>query len=185
MNLINWLWQSSAARTNAEKLYGAIVAQARLPQFYARLGVPDSLEGRFVILQIHLFAVLHRLKHDGAEARAIAQELVDLFTKDMETVLREQGVGDLSIPKKVRTVSAATQAFVLTLERAYQAGCGPVLRQAIAEALPEETDGSPDTAAALAHYLEQVVTYLAAQPIETMVAGSLQFPEVGTDDKAP
>ncbi len=53
-------------RTDAAKLYGAIVAQARLPVFYQRLGVPDTLEGRFLVLSLHLFAVLHRLKAERA-----------------------------------------------------------------------------------------------------------------------
>ena len=54
---------------NAEKLYGAIVAQARLPVFYQEFGVPDTLEGRFVVLSLNLFAVLHRLKGEDAQAK--------------------------------------------------------------------------------------------------------------------
>jgi cytochrome b pre-mRNA-processing protein 3 len=84
----------------AQKLYGAIVAQARLPVFYQGFGVPDTLEGRFVVLSFNLFAVLHRLKAGGAETRDLAQELMDEFTTDMETVLRELGVGDLAYRRK-------------------------------------------------------------------------------------
>jgi hypothetical protein len=87
---------------DAAKLYGAIVAQARLPVFYQSLEVPDTLEGRFLTLSMHLFAVLHRLKRGGPLARDLAQDLTDRFTADMETVLREIGVGDLGIPKKMR-----------------------------------------------------------------------------------
>ena len=86
----------------AEKLYGAIVAQARLPVFYQEFGVPDTLEGRFAVLSLNLFAVLHRLKGEGAQGRALSQELADRFKDDMETVLRELGVSDLRIPKKMR-----------------------------------------------------------------------------------
>jgi cytochrome b pre-mRNA-processing protein 3 len=82
---------------SAQKLYGAIVAQARLPVFYQSFGVPDTLQGRFVLLSLNLFAVLHRLKAEGAKAQDLAQELMDQFSADMETVLREIGVGDLSI----------------------------------------------------------------------------------------
>ena len=82
---------------HASELYGAIVAQARLPVFYQRLGVqqqfgvPDTLEGRFVVLSVHLFAVLHRLKEEGGEAARTAQSLANLFAADMETVLRIAG----------------------------------------------------------------------------------------------
>ena len=62
---------------NTEKLYGAIVAQARLPVFYQEFGVPDTLEGRFVVLSLNLFAVLHRLKGEDAQGKALSQDLAD------------------------------------------------------------------------------------------------------------
>ena len=93
-------WRSEAS-TN-QKLYGAIVAQARLPVFYRSFGVPDTLQGRFALLALHLFAVLYRLKSEGGEGRALSQELIDQFSKDMETVLRELGVGDVRVPKAMR-----------------------------------------------------------------------------------
>ena len=83
-------WRSDAR--NSEKLYGAIVAQARLPVFYRSFGVPDTLPGRSALLSLHLFAVLHRVKEEGPDGRTLAQELVDRFSRDMETVLRELGV---------------------------------------------------------------------------------------------
>jgi cytochrome b pre-mRNA-processing protein 3 len=106
----------------AQKLYGAIVAQARLPVFYQAFGVPDTLEGRFVVLSLNLFAVLHRLKADGGEAHALAQELIDQFSADMETVLREIGVGDISIPKKVRRLAASAPACFKAMRRPSLAG---------------------------------------------------------------
>ena len=108
--------------TIAAKLYGAIVAQARLPVFYQDLGVPDTLDGRFLMLSLHLFAVLHRLKEEGPAAAGLAQELSDRFSADMETVLREIGVGDLSIPKKVRGLAALSAALLQAFEEAVAAG---------------------------------------------------------------
>ena len=98
--------------TSAAKLYGAIVAQARLPAFYQGFGVPDTLQGRFLVLSLHLFAVLYRLKAEGPPARNLAQDLTDRFSADMETVLREIGVGDLSIPKKVRGLWASSAGLL-------------------------------------------------------------------------
>ena len=88
------------------------MAQARLPVFYQAFGVPDTLEGRFIVLSLNLFAVLHRLKAHGAEARDLAQELMDQFSADMETVLRELGVSDLGIPKKMRRLAASITALL-------------------------------------------------------------------------
>ena len=101
--------------TDAAKLYGAIVAQARLPVFYQELGMPDTLEGRFVVLSLHLFAVLHRLKPRGHAASSLAQDLIDRFSDDMETVLREIGVGDLAIPKRMRGLAASSAGLLQVL----------------------------------------------------------------------
>ena len=110
-------WRSGAS--NSEKLYGAIVAQARLPIFYRSLGVPDTLEGRFTLLSLHLFVVLHRLKAEGAEGAGIVQGLVDRFSQDMETVLRELGVSDMRIPKKMRALAASSMGLL----QAYESAC--------------------------------------------------------------
>ena len=113
-------WRSEASTT--EKLYGAIVAQARLPVFYWSFGVPDTLQGRFTLLALHLFAVLHRLKGEGSEGRALAQELVDRFSQDMETVLRELGVSDLRVPKAMRRLAAASKGLFQDYATALESG---------------------------------------------------------------
>jgi cytochrome b pre-mRNA-processing protein 3 len=159
----------------AEKLYGAIVAQARLPVFYQGFGVPDTLEGRFVVLSLNLFAVLHRLKAD-AEARDLAQELMDQFTADMETVLRELGIGDLCIPKKMRGLAASCAALLQGYEKALESGDG-ALATTIAEALPLE---GPAEAAGrhLAYYLKGVVWRLDTEPLSGLQSGEVKFPEI-------
>src|SRR6516164_5183718 len=77
-----------------EAIYGMIVAQARLPAFYLRFGVPDTVNGRFDMVVLHLWMVLGRLRAGGA--RAEAQQLFDRFCNDMDANLREMGVGDLT-----------------------------------------------------------------------------------------
>jgi cytochrome b pre-mRNA-processing protein 3 len=102
----------------AKKLYGAIVARARLPIFYQEFGVPDTLEGRFMVLSLNLFSVLHRLKGEGEAGAGLLQELANHFKDDMETVLRELGVSDLRIPKKMRGLAATSAALLQAYERA-------------------------------------------------------------------
>ena len=161
--------------TNAAKLYGAIVAQARLPVFYQGFGVPDTLEGRFLMLSLHLFAVLHRLKREGPIALGLAQELSDRFSEDMETVLREIGVGDLSIPKKVRGLAASSAALLQAYEEALAAG-DEAVAAVIANALPLEPGPSEPTSERLAHYLRGVVRQVEAQSFAALRAGDVRFP---------
>jgi cytochrome b pre-mRNA-processing protein 3 len=160
----------------ATKLYGSIVAQARLPVFYQRFGVPDSLQGRFLLLSLHLFAVLHRLKAEGSAALVLAQDLTDRFSADMETVLREIGIGDLAIPKKVRRLAASSVGLLQSYEEAMAKG-----QEGLAAVIGElfESGPSEGASAALAHYLTRMVRQLEAQPFAALKAAEVRFPEVG------
>jgi cytochrome b pre-mRNA-processing protein 3 len=168
------------ADADAAKLYGAIVAQARLPVFYQALAVPDTLEGRFLVLSLHLFAVLHRLKQQDAEAQSLAQALSDRFSGDMETVLREIGVGDLSIPKKVRGLAASNAALFEALAEAMPAGdaaIAVVMDKAFGNEQPEATT------LALAHYLKRVAAALDGQHIGALASGDVNFPEPASGEE--
>lgn len=178
MNPIVWLLPSRLAQSNAKRLYGIIVAQARLPIFYAEIGMPDSLDGRYLMLSLHLFVVLHRLKREGPQARPAAQELVDLFTRDMDTVLREVGIGDLRIAKHVRGLCASNHGLILQLESAVNADDPDRLEQILTDALPTDCPQPQAVAQALSIYLQEAISTLAAQPFRRLSAGSLQFPSL-------
>jgi len=92
-------------RGNIRRLYGAIVAQARAREFYADYGVPDTVEGRFDMVVLHVYLVFRRLAEAGEAARGRGQAMFDLFIEDMDASLRELGVGDLSVPRRVRAMA--------------------------------------------------------------------------------
>jgi cytochrome b pre-mRNA-processing protein 3 len=173
-------WRRNAA--NAAKLYGAIVAQARLPVFYQDLAVPDTLEGRFLVLSLHLFAVLHRLKAEGGAAVGLAQDLTDRFSEDMETVLREIGVGDLAIPKKVRGLASASAGLLQAYGEALGEG-EEALTAAIAKAFPVQGAAPEAATRRLAHYLTLMVRALEAQSLAALSTGEVRFPEMTPSDK--
>lgn len=167
-------WRSAAS--NSEKLYGAIVARARLPIFYRSLGVPDTLEGRYMLLSLHLFALLHRLKAEGAEGAALVQGLIYRFSEDMETVLRELGVSDMPIPKKMRGLAASSLSLFQAYESFPKGQCS--LAEAIEAALPDGTANAELSSRALASYLTGCVTALEQQTYASLLAGAIEFPEV-------
>lgn len=175
-------WGSGAPHAN--DVYDAIMAQARLPIYYQRLGVPDTLNGRFVVLSLYLFAVLHRLKgvggQEAATARAMAHALSDRFAADMETVLREIGTGDLAVPKKVRKLVAEGAGLLEGYERAVAAG-GDALEIAIADALPLNDGAAPAASAKLTPYLNEALQELSAQRLEAICAGRVRFPECSSE----
>jgi cytochrome b pre-mRNA-processing protein 3 len=174
LNELKRLWQRRFSTSNSEKLYDRIVAQARLPVFYRSLGIPDSLEGRFASLSLHLFAVLHRLKAEGAAALPLARDLADRFSRDMDTVLREQGMSDLRVPKSVRKLAALSRALLEDYEAAFAKGEG-ALAEAIAGALPNPVADTGLTSRRLASYVTASVRRLGDQPLASFRAGTLEF----------
>jgi cytochrome b pre-mRNA-processing protein 3 len=91
---------------NIASLYGAIVAQARKPSFYQIYGVPDTVNGRLEMIILHAVMVLRRLSED-APMRPVGQALFDHFCRDMDGNMREMGVGDLAVPRKMRRIGEA------------------------------------------------------------------------------
>ncbi|HEX6959701.1 MAG TPA: ubiquinol-cytochrome C chaperone family protein [Ferrovibrio sp.] len=159
-------------------LYSAIVTQARRPEFYRDFAVPDTLDGRFDMIVLHTILTLRRLGRIGEQGRALSQTLFDLLFADMDSSLREIGVGDLSVGKKVK---AMAQAFYGRAD-AYEAGLNsPAADAALTGALARNLYGTasapPDPAlAGMATYMRQVDTNLAAQEDEYLLAGKLVFP---------
>ena len=178
LNPLKRLLRRSKAADDSAILYGAIVAQARLPAFYRVFAVPDTLEGRFALLGLHLFAALHRLLSGGAEARDLAQSLMDRFTSDMETVLREQGVSDLKIPKTMRRLAGANLARLHAYEEALGKG-REALAAEVAAALPMTDDESRIVAVRLAAYVEAMVTGMEAVSLASLREGEVAFPDPG------
>ena len=118
-----------APRGTIEAIYGMIVTQAREPLFYRDLGVPDTVNGRFDLLLLHLWLVLRRLKSvEGGEG--LSQALFDHFCNDMDDNLREMGVGDLTVPKRMQAFGEAFYGRTAAYDLALTEG-----REALAQAL--------------------------------------------------
>jgi cytochrome b pre-mRNA-processing protein 3 len=95
-----------APRGTIEAIYGMIVTQAREPLFYRDLSVPDTVNGRFDLLLLHLWMVLRHLR-TLSHGAGLSQALFDHFCADMDANLRELAVGDLAVPKKMQKVGEA------------------------------------------------------------------------------
>ena len=165
---------------SAAILYRAIVEQARRPAFYAACGVPDTLDGRFELIALHMFFVLHRLKVDDAMAQQLSQELFDTMFGDMDRSLREMGVADLGVGRRIRAMAEALYGRMA----AYEAGLAAE-DSALAAALRRNLYGTvrdtePAAAAlsAICGYVRAAMREFAAQPLQRLAAGDVTFPDV-------
>ena len=163
-----------------EALYGAIVAQARLPVFYLDYRVPDTVNGRLDLLMLHLALTHERLSQGGEGPRAVGQALFDRFCRDMDDHLREQGVSDLKVPKEVRGVGAAFFGRHGTYLTALQAGGMMALQAGLSRNVYQD---APDGAAArLSAYVKAAHAALAVQDPEALAQGGVTWPNPGAVD---
>ena len=154
-----------------EAIYGMIVAQARLPAFYQRYRVPDTVNGRFDMVLLHLWLVLRRLSAaDGAAV--LSQGLFDHFCSDMDDNLRELGISDLSVPKKMLGFAEAFYGRTAAYDAALATG-GPALAEALARNVLLGTDVAQ--AGRLAAYVRAASEQLAAVGDAKLMAGTWSF----------
>src|SRR5579859_5756131 len=146
----------------ASVLYGAIVTQARMPVFYARLGVRDSVEGRFELLILHLALVLRRLRDADEAAKDLGQEVFDQFCAEMDRSLREMGVGDLSVPKRMKRLAEAYYGRAAAYGAALDAGDREMLAEVVRRDL---LGGSARPADAIVAYLFETEAILRSTPL--------------------
>jgi cytochrome b pre-mRNA-processing protein 3 len=105
--MLQWLRSRSHIRRKAGEIYGAVVAAARQPAFYRQYRVPDTPEGRFEMVALVLFLVMERVKRVAPDGAALTQGAIEAFVTDMDDCMREMGVGDLTVSKKVKRAAAA------------------------------------------------------------------------------
>lgn len=175
-------------RSPAESLYAGVVRQAREPVFFGPGRIADTVEGRFEALSLHGFLVLYRLKGEGDSGRVLAQEFFDAMFADLDRNLREIGIGDLAVGKRIKLLAENFYGRI----KSYEEGLGGppgTLEQAIARNLLTETPTAklagaspplPAFAGIMADYLRRQAAALSNQAFTAIERGEIAFetPEI-------
>ena len=159
-------------------LYGAAVATARQAHFFAELGVPDTLDGRFDLVSLHTGLLVCRISRDSdPRAKELAQAVFDAMFADMDVNLREMGVGDLAVGKRVKRMWEAFHGRAQAYDQPLRPGDMTALAEALGRNVWRGTapEGAP---ARLATLTAAADAALAAQPFDRLVQGQVTFPAV-------
>ena len=163
----------------AAQIYGDCVAVTRDPAHYCGGRVADSVDGRFDILAMHLFLVIHRLRAAGSDGQAMVQSVIDSFVRDMDQNLREMGAGDVGVARNVKHMAEALNGLLRGYERALAEGPGAladyagrnvILRTDDDEAA-ELTADQQTAAQRLAGYVQAQIAFLSTVPDDECLAG--------------
>ncbi len=162
------------ARTHA--IYGNLSQHARLDTFFGRCGVPDTFDGRFEILVLHVALLLRRIRSIEDDNANTAQKLFDLLFVDLDRALREAGAGDLSIGRKIKAMARAFYGRAKALDEALDS-CDPTT--ALCDVLARNLYGTVDvpdaTMTCMAAYVLEQSANLAAVPDGEVLSGTFQL----------
>lgn len=185
-NLFGWRFRPrrDAVLAEASEIYGNVVAQARSVPFYAALGVPDTPEGRIELIMLHLVLVLRRLGRDGDAAAPLARAVTEAFVVDMDDSMREMGVGDMMVAKRVKKAAAG----LFDRLDAYGGALAAADRERLAGSIAHHVLGQPEVAVpphgahAMAAYALACESALAGAATDRLRAAPA-FADIPTDVK--
>lgn len=160
-----------------ERQYALLTASARQPALYADLGVPDTVMGRFEMLTLVLILYFRRTRSSARSGQEIAQEIIDAFFEDVDHSIRELGVGDVGVPKRMKKLAGMFYGRLESYSAALEIRDAAALALALERNIFPETPVVPDRMVGLAAYALQVEQALAQAPEDVIETGNLGFPQ--------
>ena len=168
------LFRRHPHRDKAYRAYTAIVEQARKPTFFLDGEVPDTVDGRFELIALHVFLALNRLKADREATADFAQELFDAMFADLDRGLREMGASDIGVGRHVKEMAKGFYGRVVAYEEGLAAG-EATLGEALLRNLYGTVRPSAASVARLARYVMRQAQFLAREPLDLLLAGKIKF----------
>jgi cytochrome b pre-mRNA-processing protein 3 len=191
-NLLNRIIRRADERDRARDLYLAAVAQARQPGFYTACGVEDDLDGRFDMIVLHVFLTMRALRPAGEAGKRTSDFMFRIMMDDMDLNLREMGVSDLRVGKRVKAMAQAFYGRATAYDEALAADreadgkegegqAGKALKAALERNVYGVETPEDDALGKLAVYVEDAVAALGEWPAEALLAGRIDFPAAPQD----
>lgn len=165
-------FRKSANQAMIERLHGEIVTAARDPVLYTDYAIDDTIDGRFEAFTLLAALVLRRLNAMAPPGPDIAQDLADAVFQHFEAGLRESGVGDASVPKRMKTFAESFQGRAIAYDQALRPG-----RPALGAALARNVFANRPHDDRLALFTEATARALDAAPLEAFTSGPIPFPD--------
>ncbi|MGV1783241.1 MULTISPECIES: ubiquinol-cytochrome C chaperone family protein [Agrobacterium] len=171
--------QKNNNRAIVDRQYAILTAAARTPAFYLDLGVPDTVMGRFEMLSIVMILYFRRTKSSGVSGQEIAQEIVDAFFQDIDHSIRELGIGDQGVPKRMKKFAGMFYGRLESYAAALDASDPVALAAALRRNIYPQTDEKAPELEGLAGWMMEASSTLSAGSEETIATGSLKLPLPG------
>ncbi len=151
----------------ASAVYARAAEQARTPQLFEECGIPDTLDGRFDALALHGALMIDRLRREP-DGEALAQDFFDAMFRHLDLTLRELGVQDLGVGRRIKIMAEGLHGRALAYRTALGGGATPlaeVLRRNAYGGRPPVDD---KVVARLEVYVRRYAALLATTPKDSL-----------------
>lgn len=156
--------------------YDAVNRAARNPVFYESMNVPDTVMGRFEMLSVTLILYFRRTSTAGEAVKAIAQEIVEAFFEDLDHSMRELGIGDNGVPKRMKKLAGMFYGRLDSYARALEAGDVEALEAALRRNIHPENNDTALSMRRLANYMITAENALRSVPESELEQGQARLP---------
>jgi cytochrome b pre-mRNA-processing protein 3 len=159
----------------AHSLYSSILIQARLPVFYTDWGVQDTIDGRFDMIVLHAHILFNRLKDGTIKDQKIAQSVFDLMFADLDQNLREMGVGDVGVSKRIRAMAEAFYGRATAYSNSMLEEDNIALTAALRRNLYRNSEAEDQQIIGISIYMRNQVAHLKSQQLSELIQGKISF----------
>jgi len=167
------IFNRKKTKDHAHLLYVAIVNQARQPFLFDNFGVPDTVDGRFDMISLHVFLILRKLNTDENKVEGLSQSLFDTMFDDMDRSLREMGAGDLGVGKRVKAMATAFYGRLYAYEKAMENEDSELLTGAILRNVFRGEEPRKKDAEKIAKYTNCFFLKLSRYSVEELILGNI------------
>jgi len=94
--------RNDPAMEDASRIYKALMSQARQMAFYGEGKAPDNYDGRIDVLTLHIAVILETLSNHSEQGERLSQAIFDVMRDDFEIAMREEGLSDTGIKRRIK-----------------------------------------------------------------------------------
>ncbi len=180
--MFDFLFKKKKLNNSAHDLFSEVIAQSRLPAFYTDLNVEDSLDGRFDLMSLHMTMLLYKLdQHNQVEkVKKLKRMLQEIMFDNLDLTVREIGVGDLGVGKKIKTMAEAFYGRMMTYQNALESEDMAQMSDALKRNLYREKNVEDKILNGMLKYVFDQWRGITSQDIESIISGKIIFmkPEI-------
>ena len=171
--------RQDTAKRDARRVYNLVMKQSRQPVFFGQARFPDNYDGRIDVLTLHMGIVFEALRRHGEQGNRLAQALFDEMKDDFEIALREEGISDTGVAKRIKPMIQLFYTRVKAFTESFESGQFETVAGALYQSNSNEDDNgsgfSSEFTADLTRYVQDSRASLEGETLGSLVQARLNF----------